>query len=136
MNIKTTSKSQNQKELRQRVIALLTRREIEFLDKLGMDALFSRGSKLTRTKLISHIIDILIRLGIDGKGVKSSYDLEEKIKNVIIKNLVTQPLLTHEKPIKKEEPKLKEELKKIDRLEREINSPEVKQTNIEKKDGK
>ena len=74
MNIKTNSKSQNQKELRQRVIALLTREEIEFLDKLGMDALFSRSNKLTRTKLISYIIDILIRLGIDGKGIKTSDD--------------------------------------------------------------
>ena len=116
MNTKAKSNIQSQKELRQRVIALLTRQEIEFLDKLGMDALFSCGYKLTHTKLISYVIDILIRLGIDGKGIKDSYDLERKIKNAFIKILVAQPLLPRE--------------------EAPINPSQVRHVNIEKKDEK
>ena len=79
-------------ELRQRVIALLTREQIDFLDKLGKDARFSTGKKLTHTKIISYLIDILMRLGVDGKALKTSYDLEEKIKNSIVKSLISKSL--------------------------------------------
>lgn len=90
-----------QKEIRQRVIALLTRQEIEFLDKLGIDALFSGGGKLTRTKLISYIIDILISLGIDGTRIKTTEDLKEKIKGAIMKTLFTQSFSANKEEVKK-----------------------------------
>ena len=45
-------------DTRRRVVALLNRREIEFLDQLALDAQFSTGSKLTRVEVIASLIDI------------------------------------------------------------------------------
>ena len=42
---------------KRRVIALLSREEMDFIDKIGKDALFSTGSKLTRVDIIAALID-------------------------------------------------------------------------------
>jgi hypothetical protein len=91
--MKTSSYIEKKNELRRRVIALLTREEIDYLDKLGKDAWFSYGRKLTHTKIISFIIDVLMRLGVDCHGVKSSRDLEEKVKNAIARVLISESLV-------------------------------------------
>lgn len=62
-----------------RVIALLTRDQVDFLDQVGKDALFSTGRKLSRTKIISALVEFLRNLGIDGRGVRGIEDLKEKI---------------------------------------------------------
>jgi len=62
-----------------RIIAFLTREEVDFLDKLGKDALFTTGHKLSRTEIISALIDAINSLSIDGKDVKTAQDLKEKI---------------------------------------------------------
>ncbi|MBL7084976.1 MAG: hypothetical protein ISS43_02570 [Candidatus Omnitrophica bacterium] len=62
-----------------RVITFLTREELDFLDKIGKDALFSAGSKLSRSKIISAIVNVVRKLGIDGRGLSSKKELEEKI---------------------------------------------------------
>jgi len=64
----------------QRVISLLTRKQVDFLDKIGKDALFSKSTKLSRTKIISALIDLMLELGIDGVGVSSVEKLKERIK--------------------------------------------------------
>jgi hypothetical protein len=63
----------------QRVVTFLNRSEVDFLDRLGKDALFSSGFKVSRAKLISWLIDILKGLNIDGKNIKSEQDLEKRI---------------------------------------------------------
>jgi len=63
----------------QRVVTFLNRQEIDFLDKLGKDALFSCGSKISRAKILSWLVDFLKKLGIDGNNLKSEMDLEEKV---------------------------------------------------------
>ena len=67
----------------QRVVTFLNRDEVDFLDKLGKDALFSSGTKLSRAKLIAWLIDILKGLNISGNDLKSEKDLENKIMEVI-----------------------------------------------------
>ena len=63
----------------QRVVTFLNRDEVDFLDKLGKDALFSTGLKLSRAKLIAWFIDFIEGLKINGKGIKSENDLEKRI---------------------------------------------------------
>ena len=66
-----------------RVITFLTRDELDFLDKLGKDALFSAGCKLSRSKIISAMVNVIRKLNIDGQGVSSRKELENKIVNTL-----------------------------------------------------
>jgi len=63
----------------QRVVTFLNRDEVDFLDRLGKDALFSTGLKLSRARLIAWFIDFIEKLKINGKGIKSETDLEKRI---------------------------------------------------------
>lgn len=74
----------------QRVVTFLNRNEIDFLDKLGKDALFSTGFKLSRAKLLAWMVDFTKNLKINGSGIKSEYDLEEKVMKVLEKSLHNQ----------------------------------------------
>ena len=65
------------------MVTFLKRDEVDFLDKLGKDALFSTGLKLSRTKLIAWLIDFVEKLNINGKGIKSENDLEKRIINIL-----------------------------------------------------
>jgi hypothetical protein len=67
----------------QRVVTFLNRDEVDFLDKMGKDALFSSGTKLSRAKLIAWLIDILKGLNISGENLRTEKDLEDKIMAVI-----------------------------------------------------
>ena len=67
----------------QRVVTFLDRDEVDFLDKMGKDALFSSGTKLSRAKLIAWLIDILKGLNISGENLRTEKDLEIKIMAVI-----------------------------------------------------
>ena len=62
-----------------RVIALLNREQVDFLDEIGKDALFSTGAKLSRTKIIFAVVNALRTLGITGEGIRSREELEQKI---------------------------------------------------------
>ena len=62
-----------------RVITLLDRQELEFLDKLGKDALFSNGHKLSYNEILRGLIDFSISIGLSGNNIKSREALKEKI---------------------------------------------------------
>jgi len=70
-------------EKEQRVVTFLNRREMDFLDKLGKDALFSTGLKLSRAKLIAWLVDFMKELHINGQGLKSEEDLRYRIKRAL-----------------------------------------------------
>ena len=75
-----TNRAEKQERPRtHRVIALLNREQVDFLDELGKDALFSTGAKLSRTKIIYAMVNALHSLGITGQGVRSKEELEQKI---------------------------------------------------------
>lgn len=66
-----------------RVIAIMDREEIDFLDKIGKDALFTEGTKLSRIKILRAMVNAMKELHIDGKNIKN----EEDLKNEILKKV-------------------------------------------------
>ena len=70
-------------EKNQRVVTFLNREEVDFLDKLGKDALFSTGLKVSRAKLIAWVVNFLKDLGITGENIRSEKDLETRVLEVI-----------------------------------------------------
>jgi hypothetical protein len=70
--------------MEQRVVTFLNRDEVDFLDKLGKDALFSTGTKLSRAKLIAWLVDFLEKLRLNGNGIRSEKDLEHKIVSALV----------------------------------------------------
>ena len=71
------------KKTNQAVVTFLNRQEVDFLDKLGKDALFSAGSKVSRSTLIAWLVDILQGLGINGENLKKEKDLENKLMEAL-----------------------------------------------------
>jgi len=74
-------------EKNQRVVTFLNRNEVDFLDKLGKDALFSSGMKLSRAKLIAWLVDFMKKLNLSGQNIKSEKDFENRILEVLGQNL-------------------------------------------------
>ena len=68
-----------------RVIAALNRDQVDFLDRLGKDALFSAGVKLSRTEILSAMVNVLQRLELSGEGVTSGNELETRIVDAMRK---------------------------------------------------
>ncbi len=78
-----TGKPKENKELQQRVIVFLNRYQVDFLDKLGKDVLFSGKKKLSRTRIISGLVELLMDLDINTQDITSLADLKQKIKEQI-----------------------------------------------------
>lgn len=89
----------------QRVVTFLNRDEVDFLDKLGKDALFSTGTKLSRARLIAWLIDFLKGLGINGENITSEEDLERRVMEMVrqISQEGSVPTCHGRNPLKKEE---------------------------------
>ncbi|MDD5504898.1 MAG: hypothetical protein PHV77_06305 [Candidatus Omnitrophica bacterium] len=68
-----------EKEIAGRVVAFLTRPEIDYIDSLAKDALFSTGHKLSRTDIIRAVIDCVKSSKINGKGISSRQGLEKRL---------------------------------------------------------
>jgi RNA-binding protein YlmH len=62
-----------------RIVAFLTRDEIDYIDSLAKDALFSTGHKLSRTDIIRAMIDAIRVRPVNGNGVCSKSQLEQKL---------------------------------------------------------
>ena len=70
-----------------RVIASLNREQVEYLDKLGKDAQFSSGIKLSRTQILSAMVNALKRLDLTGEGVTKAEQLEQRIVDAMMRGL-------------------------------------------------
>lgn len=81
-------KEKKQKETYQRLISFLNRGQIDILDKIGKDALFSKGVKLSRSKIVATLVDLLLELDMDGKGISSLEELRQRVKEKIYLKLV------------------------------------------------
>lgn len=68
---------QDNKNLTHRVIASLSREELEFLDKVGKDSLFSTGHKLSYNQILKGLVDLAMQMGVSGSNVHSKEELEE-----------------------------------------------------------
>jgi len=62
-----------------RVIATMNRAEIDYLDKIGKDSLFTMGVKLSRIKILRAMVEAMRELGINGKDIKNEADLKNEI---------------------------------------------------------
>ncbi len=62
-----------------RVIASLNREQVDFLDKIGKDALFSSGVKLSRTQILAAMVNVLRRVNVTGNGVRTLGQFEQRI---------------------------------------------------------
>ena len=69
-----------QAELRtHRVITMLQRQEMDFLDKLGKDALFSTGHKLSYNEILKGLIDFAMEHNVSGQGMDSMQKLKQQL---------------------------------------------------------
>lgn len=66
-------------ELTHRVITMLNREELEFLDRLGKDALFSTGHKLSYNEILKGLIEFAMGVGLKGENIDSLNTLKEKL---------------------------------------------------------
>jgi hypothetical protein len=62
-----------------RVITMLGRQEMDYLDKLGKDALFSTGHKLSYNDILRALIDFAMEAGISGEKIDSARSFKEKL---------------------------------------------------------
>ena len=68
-----------------RVIASLNREQVDVLDKIGKDAWFSSGVKLSRTEILSAMVNVLKRLNLTGEGIHSAEQFEQRVANLVLK---------------------------------------------------
>jgi hypothetical protein len=62
-----------------RVIASLNREQVDYLDKIGKDAQFSSGLKLSRTEILAAMVNALRRLNLTGEGISTPEQFEQRI---------------------------------------------------------
>ena len=67
-----------------RVIASLNREQVDYLDKIGKDAQFSSGTKLSRTQILAAMVNALKRLSLTGDGVTTAEQFEQRIVDAIM----------------------------------------------------
>ena len=70
-----------------RVIASLNREQVDYLDKLGKDAQFSSGIKLSRTQILAAMVNALRRLNLTGEGVSTAEQFEQRIVDAMMHKL-------------------------------------------------
>ena len=63
----------------QRVIALLNREDVDYLDRIGKDSLFTKGAKLSRIKIIRAMIEAMRELEISGVDIGNEVELNNEI---------------------------------------------------------
>ena len=69
-----------------RVIASLNREQVDFLDKIGKDAQFSSGTKLSRNQILAVMVNALKRLNLTAEGVTTIEQFEQRIVDAIMNN--------------------------------------------------
>ncbi len=62
-----------------RVVTFLDRDQVDWLDRMGKDALFSTGAKFPRTRIIAGLIDWLRWVNVSGDGVRTDRDFQERL---------------------------------------------------------
>lgn len=68
-----------------RVVTFLSREQLDFLDKMEKDMLFTSGKYISRSQIIQDLAELLSRTGLDASGIKSNEELQNKIFEAIVK---------------------------------------------------
>jgi hypothetical protein len=58
---------------------MLGRQEMDYLDKLGKDALFTTGHKLSYNDILRGLIDFAMDAGISGERIDSAKSFKDKL---------------------------------------------------------
>ena len=70
-----------------RAVTFLSRQQIDFLDKLGKDAFFYEGKKLSRSHIISELVNFLMDFGISIKNINVADDtLAQELLKMVSNN--------------------------------------------------
>ena len=64
-----------------RVVTFLNRREIDFLDKMEKDMMFSTGKHVSRSQILQDMAELLAKTKIDAAGVKDNLELKQRIQD-------------------------------------------------------
>jgi len=75
------------KLIKHKVITMLDRKEMEFLDKLGIDALFTTGHKLTYNDILKGLVDLAMTSGVTGENITTARDLTSKLYEKLRKEI-------------------------------------------------
>ncbi len=67
-----------------RVIASLNREQVDYIDKIGKDAQFSSGIKLSRTQILAAMVNAIRRLNLSGNGIATAGQFEQRIVDAIM----------------------------------------------------
>jgi len=68
-----------------RVVTFLTRDELDFLDKLEKDIMFSAGKYISRSQIIQDMAELLSRTHMNAKGIKDNDELKQRILEAMAK---------------------------------------------------
>lgn len=71
-----------------RVVTFLGRDQLDLIDRIGKDALFSTGAKFPRTKIIACLIELLRWANVSGEGIRTEEDFENRLVAAFRKALV------------------------------------------------
>lgn len=66
-----------------RVVTFLTREELEFLDKLEKDMMFSTGKHISRSQILQDMAELFTKTRMNAKNVKNDQELEERMLEAI-----------------------------------------------------
>lgn len=67
-----------------RVIAALNRDQVDYLDKIGKDAQFSSGIKLSRAQILASMVNALRRLNLTGEDISNAEQFEQRIVDAMM----------------------------------------------------
>jgi hypothetical protein len=62
-----------------RVITMLDWTEMEFLDKMGNDSMFSTGHKLSYNEILKGVLDVAMETGVSGEDINCSAEFKRKV---------------------------------------------------------
>ena len=66
-----------------RIVALLNKEEIEYVNRLSVDSYFSTGKRLTKVDIIAALVDAAMQMEVTGIDVKDRQDLTKKILQAV-----------------------------------------------------
>ncbi|MCM8795475.1 MAG: hypothetical protein NC928_02125 [Candidatus Omnitrophica bacterium] len=68
-----------------RVVTFLTREELEFLDKLKKDMMFSTGAHISCSQILKDLAELLVKTNMSAIGIKDNAALEKKMAEALAK---------------------------------------------------
>lgn len=66
-----------------RVVTFLTREELDFLDKLEKDVMFSGGKYISRSQILQNAAELLTRTHMDATGAKDNAEFMRRMEQAI-----------------------------------------------------